>query len=86
MTASIKERKEIHKLLEKYLPYTHSDDLWDKAADYMKDWKAKRIEKTSKSIKQYNKDGELICEYKNFEEIKEKILTGNAFGYNWTFN
>lgn len=74
------ERHQIISLVQKILPYKHSDDLWDKAADYMRDWKSK----TSTVIKQYDNEGNLIHEFQNFTEIKEAICSGEAFGFKWS--
>lgn len=77
-------KNKIIKVLEDNIPLcTFTPDLWDKAAIYMRDWKAKTHNKENKTIKQYDSEGQLIAEYDGFSEIKRLIVSGTAFGYNW---
>lgn len=78
-------REKILKATNEYLGNicTFTPDLWDKAAIYMRDWKAKTHNKENKTIKQYDSEGQLIAEYDGFSEIKRLIVSGMAFGYNW---
>lgn len=54
--STITVREEILKAINDYLGgiCTFTPDLWDKAAVYMRDWKAKTYNKESKTIKQYD--------------------------------
>lgn len=79
-------KSQIISLIQSVLPYKHSDDLWDKAADYMRDWKYKQHQnnlESQQSIKQYDSNGILVHEYKSFSEIKTAIIAGEAFGFKW---
>lgn len=86
--ATKQTKKKIIESIQQYLPYQHSPDLWDKAADFMREWKYRkhleRIENNvPKAINQYSKDGKLIRTFNSFLEIKKEIVSGNAFGFNW---
>lgn len=83
--ASIKDKNKIIDLMTKNFGYQHSDELWDKAADYMREWKNRVFESNddSKIIKQYDKNNNLINTYRSFKEIQDTIESGEAFGFKW---
>ena len=86
LTASLKERQQMIDLLKETFGYDDSQDYWDKAADYMREWKSQHQDqdnKVSKKIYQYDDEGNLIYTFNSFEEIQDAIKTGEAFGFKW---
>lgn len=89
VTSSPKERQMIGQLLESYLPYQHSDELWDKAAEYLRQKKEDRNDEVTlivpqgqRLIKQYSKTGELLKAY-TLNELLETIAKENWQDSNW---
>lgn len=84
LTATLKEKEQIIKLLEETFSYKDAEGLWDKATDYMREWKNKHQEQEhDKKIYQYDTDGNLINVFGSFKEIQDAIKSGEAFGFNW---
>ena len=81
-----KENQQVIDLLKETFGYDDSQDYWDKAADYMREWKSQHQDqdnKVSKKIYQYDDEGNLIYTFNSFEEIQDAIKTGEAFGFKW---
>lgn len=86
LTASLKERQQMIDLLKETFGYDDSQDYWDKAADYMREWKSQHQDqdnKVSKKIYQYDDKGNLIYTFNSFKEIQDAIKSGEAFGFKW---
>lgn len=86
LTASLKERQQMIDLLKETFAYDDSQDYWDKAADYMREWKNQHQDQENnnhKKIYQYDTDGNLIHTFNSFKEIQDTIKSGQAFGFNW---
>ena len=86
LTASLKERQQMIDLLKETFAYDDSQDYWDKAADYMRQWKSYHQDQENtnhKKIYQYDIDGNLIHTFNSFKEIQDAIKSGQAFGFNW---
>lgn len=86
LTASLKEKQQIIDLLKETFAYDDSQDYWDKAADYMREWKSQHQGQESnnyKKIYQYDTNGNLIHTFNSFKEIQDSIKSGQAFGFNW---
>lgn len=84
--ASTNNKNKIIDLMKQNFEYQHSDELWDKAADYMRKWKSQHQDQENsnhKKIYQYDTDGNLIHTFNSFKEIQDTIKSGQAFGFNW---
>lgn len=82
------QKEKINKALSKFLPFIYQDNLWDKAADRMRELKQefydqKPLKITNGTIiHQHSKDGQLIHTY-TASELLDIISSGSAFGYTW---
>lgn len=89
-TASKKLRKQIINILSDFIPFKYQEDLWDKAADFMREEKQtayeSSLEKISENtiLNQYDQEGTLLNTYTISELLKE-LHFGSAFGYKWSF-
>ena len=85
-SANRRNKEKIVSLIREIVPFNYSESLWEEAADYMRKWKH-NIHKidlaANHSICQYSPEGDLIAEYKNFDEIKNAVAKGEAFGFKW---
>lgn len=89
LTATLEERQQMINLLKETFGYDDSQDYWDKAADYMREWKSQHQDqdnKTPKKIYQYDDEGNLIYTFNSFKEIQDVIKTGEAFGFKWAIS
>ena len=86
LSATLKERQQMINLLKETFGYDDSQDYWDKAADYMREWKNQHQDhdsKAPKKIYQYDDKGNLIYMFNSFKEIQDEIKSGEAFGFKW---
>lgn len=87
--ASAEQKEEIISLIQSVLPYEHKPDAWNKAANYMRNWKANQVAQQNQMldvrINQYDTKGNLLNSFASFNEIKKLIQSGCAFGCEWKF-